>query len=278
MSKPLIFQSDFGLDDGAVCAMYGVAYEVDESLNIVNLTHSIPQYNVWEASYRLIQAVQYWPKGSVFVSVVDPGVGSMRKSIVARTNDDKYIVTPDNGTITHIIDKIGIKEVRIIDERINRLPNSEDSYTFYGRDVYSFTGAKLASGKISFEDVGPKINIDNIIVLHIMEPIVSDDSIIGAIDVLDVRFGSLWTNISKNHLHKLGITYDDMIEITIKGGYKEKYKSRIRFEKSFAEVGIGEVLAYINSLGNVSIAINQGSFAKAYNVSSGDGWTIEIKK
>lgn len=278
MSKPLIFQSDFGLDDGAVCAMYGVAYEVDESLNIVNLTHSIPQYNVWEASYRLIQAVQYWPKGSVFVSVVDPGVGSMRKSIVARTNDDKYIVTPDNGTITHIIDKIGIKEVRIIDERINRLPNSEDSYTFYGRDVYSFTGAKLASGKISFEDVGPKINIDNIIVLNIMEPIVSDDSIIGAIDVLDVRFGSLWTNISKNHLHKLGITYDDMIEITIKGGYKEKYKSRIRFEKSFAEVGIGEVLAYINSLGNVSIAINQGSFAKAYNVSSGDGWTIEIKK
>ena len=83
--KPLVIMSDFGLADGAVSAMYGVAYSVSEQLNISSLTHEIPQYNAWEASYRLIQTVGYWPKGTVFVSVVDPGVGSTRRSIAART-------------------------------------------------------------------------------------------------------------------------------------------------------------------------------------------------
>ena len=95
--KPLILQSDFGTADGAVSAMYGVAYGVNQDLNISDLTHEIPQYEIWEASYRLIQTVSYWPKGSVFVSVVDPGVGSTRRRIVVRTKTGQYIVTPDNG-------------------------------------------------------------------------------------------------------------------------------------------------------------------------------------
>ena len=95
--KPLILQSDFGTADGAVSAMYGVAYGVNQDLNISDLTHEIPQYDIWEASYRLIQTVSYWQKGSVFVSVVDPGVGSTRRSIVVRTKTGQYIVTPDNG-------------------------------------------------------------------------------------------------------------------------------------------------------------------------------------
>ena len=100
MRKPLIIQTDFGTADGAVCAMYGVSYGVDPELRITDLTHDIPQYDIWEASYRLIQTVNYWPEGSVFVSVVDPGVGSTRRSIVAKTTTGQYIVTPDNGTLT----------------------------------------------------------------------------------------------------------------------------------------------------------------------------------
>ena len=95
--NPLIFQSDFGRADGAVSAMYGVAYSVCRDLKISDLTHEIPQYDIWEASYRLIQTVSYWPEGAVFVSVVDPGVGSNRRSIVARTEGGHYVVTPDNG-------------------------------------------------------------------------------------------------------------------------------------------------------------------------------------
>ena len=122
--KPLIFQSDFGYADGAVSAMYGVAENVEEELRVYDLTHDIPQYNIWEASYRLIQTVAYWPQGSVFVSVVDPGVGSDRRSIVAKTATGQFVVTPDNGTLTHVKRMVGIAESRVIDEIVNRLLNS----------------------------------------------------------------------------------------------------------------------------------------------------------
>ena len=120
--NPLVFQTDFGLVDGAVSAMYGVAYSVEPELKIHDLTHDITPFHIWEASYRLIQTINYWPEGTVFVSVVDPGVGSDRKSIVVKTNSGRYIVTPDNGTLTHVIRLEGIETVREIDENINRLP------------------------------------------------------------------------------------------------------------------------------------------------------------
>ena len=114
MNNLLVFQTDFGLDDGAISAMEGVSFGVSQSLNIRHLTHNIPQYNIFDASYRLFQALGYWPEGPVFVSVVDPGVGSARKSVVAKTKTGQYIVTPDNGTLTHINKFVGIEEVREI--------------------------------------------------------------------------------------------------------------------------------------------------------------------
>ena len=88
MNNTIVFQSDFGLVDGAVSAMEGVSLQVDESIKIHHLTHDITPYNIFEASYRLFQTVEYWPSGTVFVSVVDPGVGSKRKSVVALTKDN----------------------------------------------------------------------------------------------------------------------------------------------------------------------------------------------
>ena len=149
--KCVVFLSDFGMVDGAVSAMHAVADAVDETLRLEDLTHEIPQFNIWEASYRLIQALTYWKEGTVFVCVVDPGVGSNRKSVVALTKSGHYIVTPDNGTLTHVAREIGIVEVREIEEAVNRLKNSQSSYTFHGRDVYAYTAARLASSVISFE-------------------------------------------------------------------------------------------------------------------------------
>ena len=134
MNKHLVLQSDFGLVDGAVAAMYGVALDVSPSLKVYDLTHEIPPYDIFAASYRLIQTLQYWPKGTVFVSVVDPGVGSNRKSVVAKTSSGHYVVTPDNGTLTHVKRLIGIEEVREIEEAVHRRKNTEHSYTFHGRD------------------------------------------------------------------------------------------------------------------------------------------------
>ena len=273
---PLVFQTDFGLVDGAVCAMYGVAYTVSPELNIHDLTHDITPYNIWEASYRLIQTIHYWPENTVFVSVVDPGVGSDRKSLVARTASGHYIVTPDNGTLTHVLRFDGIVAVREIDETVNRLPRSGESYTFHGRDVYAYTGARLAAGVIDFAGVGPEVPVDSIVRLPIEEPYSDEKGTHGTIDVLDVRFGSLWTNIPRTMFLSSGVHYGDRVSITIENDTRTVYRNIILFGKSFADVYVGEALAYVNSLDCVAVAINQGSFARAYNVGTGNSWRITI--
>ena len=273
----LVFQTDFGLVDGAVSAMYGVAYSVHPQLNIHDLTHDITPYNIWEASYRLIQTIRYWPQGTVFVSVVDPGVGSDRKSVVVKTASGHYIVTPDNGTLTHVIRFDGIEEVREIDENVNRLPRSGESYTFHGRDVYAYTGARLASGIIDFAEVGPLRDTDSLVRLPIIEPRLDGHAVCGTLDVVDVRFGSLWTNIPRTLFLQTGIQYGDRVSITIENDTRCVYRNIILFARSFADVYVGEALAYVNSLDCVAVAINQGSFARAYNIGTGNSWRIRIE-
>ena len=187
----LVLQSDFGLVDGAVSAMIGVALQESAELVVHHLTHDITPYNIFEGSYRLFQTVEYWPEGTTFVSVVDPGVGSKRRSVVALTEKNQYIVTPDNGTLSFIKRHVGIKAVREISEVANRRANTEHSYTFHGRDVYAFTGAKLASGHIPFEEVGPLLRVEDIVEIPTVETELGADFAKGAIDILDVRFGSL---------------------------------------------------------------------------------------
>ena len=276
--QPMILQSDFGYADGAVCAMYGVAENVCPELRVFDLTHDIPQYDIWEASYRLIQTVHYWPEGTVFVSVVDPGVGSQRRCVAARTVSGQYIITPDNGTLTHVKRMMGISQAREIDERVNRLPNSGESYTFHGRDIFAFTGARLAAGVIPFEGVGPAIDIDSLVELPVLEPRREGDVITGTIDVLDVRFGSLWTNIGRELFGRLHIPYGSRVEATISNGKQTLYKNIIVFARSFAEVNVGEPLLYVNSLDCLAVAINQGSFARAYNIGTGLQWHISLRK
>lgn len=276
--EPLILQSDFGYADGAVCAMYGVAQGVCPELRVFDLTHDIPQYDIWEASYRLIQTVSYWPKNSVFVSVVDPGVGSTRRSIAVKTAEGHYIITPDNGTLTHIKRMCGIEEARIIDESVNRLAGSGESYTFHGRDIYAYTGARLASGVITFEQVGPQVPVGSVIELPVIEAKCEEDVITGTIDVLDVRFGSLWTNIPREMFAKLGVKHGGRVEVSIANDTRTLYKNIMAYAKSFADVNVGEPLLYVNSLDCVAVAINQGSFSKAYNIGTGIKWRIALRK
>lgn len=276
--RSLIFQSDFGHADGAVSAMYGVAQSVCNELKLFDLTHEINQYDIWEASYRLIQTVGYWPEGTVFVSVVDPGVGSTRRSIAVKLNGGSYIITPDNGTLTHVKRMIGVLEAREIDENINRLPGSSDSYTFHGRDIYAYTGARLAAGVIDFSCIGPPVDIDTIIMLPVVEAKACGNEVEGTIDVQDIRFGSLWTNIPKTLFDTLGVKFGEYVEITIRNETRTLYRNFLSYQKSFADVNIGEPLIYVNSLEQMAVAINQGSFAKAYSIGTGIVWRITMSK
>ncbi|ALF27204.1 DNA-directed RNA polymerase subunit delta [Streptococcus intermedius] len=274
----LVLQSDFGLVDGAVSAMVGVALEESPTLKIHHLTHEITPYNIFEGSYRLFQTINYWPEGTTFVSVVDPGVGSKRKSVVVKTIQNQYIVTPNNGTLSFIKKHVGIIAIREISEVENRRKNTEHSYTFHGRDVYAYTGAKLASGHITFEEVGPELDIEDIVEIPVVETIIENDSVRGAIDILDVRFGSLWTSITREEFYTLKPRFNNRFEVTIYNNDMLVYQNQVTYGKSFADVRIGQPILYINSLYRVGLAINQGSFAKAYNVGVGAQWSIEIKR
>lgn len=171
-----------------------------------------------------------------------------------------------------------MEEARIIDENSNRLANSGESYTFHGRDIYAYTGARLAAGVIDFEGVGSKVDVESVIELPIIEARNSGDAVEGTIDVLDVRFGSLWTNISRQLFLELGVEHGGGVEVTITNETRTLYKNILAYAKSFADVHVGESLVYVNSLDCMAVAINQGSFSKAYNIGTGTNWKISIRK
>jgi len=274
----VVFQTDFGTKDGAVSAMKGVASAVDPSLKLYDLTHDIPAYNIWEAAYRLDQTVGYWPAGTVFVSVVDPGVGTERKSVVVKTKSGHYIVTPDNGTLTLIATSLGIDSIREIDEVTNRRKNSAASYTFHGRDVYAYTAARLASGKISYEQVG-KLNTDPVISLPFQKAALVGNQLKGTIDILDIQYGNVWTNIDQENWKKFTALAHSKNEILllIFNGKKLVYTGAMPFENTFGGVAVGKPLAYLNSLMNLSFALNQESFSEKYHVYAGSDWTVAVQ-
>ena len=273
----LVFQSDFGLKDGAVSAMKGVAVGVSPDLKIFDVTHEIPAFNIWEAAYRLSQTAQYYPAGTVFVSVCDPGVGTARHSVVLQTKSGHYFVTPDNGTLTLIAEQLGIQEVREIDEVKNRRQNSNESYTFHGRDVYAFTGARLASKTIKFEEVGPKLP-NEVVKIEYQKPVFEKGIVKGGIPILDIQFGNVWTNIDKKTFANLNVKAGDFLKVQVFNGTKKVYEGKLKLVNTFGEVAIGTDVCYFNSLLNFSLAVNQGNFSEKHKTYSGADWSITLSK
>ena len=277
-SDALVLMTDFGTSDGAVSAMRGVAYGVDPKLMVSDLTHQIPDYDIWLGAYRLYQTANYWPVGTVFVTVVDPGVGTDRKSVVMKTKQGRYFVGPNNGLYTLIAERDGVAELRLIDEKVNRLPGSAASYTFHGRDVYTYVGARLASGQISYEQVGPALSVDTVIRLPYEKPVRAGNAVRGMIPVLDEKYGNVWTNIPKALFEELGIAIGDKVAVRISRGGKLVGRFVAPYRNTFGEVPKGQPLVYLNSLLEVAIALNEGNFAAKHKISSGLDWKVEIHR
>ncbi len=272
----LVFQSDYGTKGGSVSQMYGISFQVDQDLKIYDITHDIPQFDTWKGSYSLYQSCYAWPKGTVFVSVIDPGFGKNRRRVVAKTKQGHYIVTPDNCSLSHIYKYVGIEELREIDESVNRLKGSEGSNLFLGRDVFAYTGARLASGKISFEEVGEKLDVESVCSFELSDPRIIGSEVIGSIDIVDGNFGMLWSNIPVSYLDKLDVKYGDYLDVIIYYKRRQMYKYRVLYGKSFTNVEKGEDLIYKNAIGNVAIGTSFENFAKKYNLKAGIGWSISI--
>jgi len=276
VAAKLVFQSDFGLGDGAVSAMKGIAYSVEGNLIISDVTHDITPFSIHEASYRLFQVVDFWPEGTVFVSVVDPGVGTDRKSVVAELSGRRFVVTPDNGTLTQLYLSGRVLALREIDETMNRLPGSGSSHTFHGRDVYAYTGARLAAGQINFNEVGRELDVNDIV--HFKKDDVQNHngSVEGNIEILDVRFGHLWSDISEDHLRNLDLNYGEMLNVEVLYQKEILYRGTVPFCKTFDDVSPGDALVYINSLMNAALGIHRKSFADEYGIKSLPGYKLRI--
>ncbi|MEM7280936.1 MAG: SAM-dependent chlorinase/fluorinase [Pseudomonadota bacterium] len=268
----LVIQADF-----AGMVMAGVAYSVSKDLDIFNVRPLIPLYNIQAASQSLRYNAQTWPSGTVFVSVVDPGVGTPRKSVVLRTENDLYFVSPDNGSLSGPATAYGIKAVREIDENVNRISGSEWSHTFHGRDVYSYTGARLAAGVISFEEVGPLLKAE-VIRLPASKGELIDGVLQGRVAGGTGRLGNIYFDIDRALFEQIGPKFGEEFEVTITHVTREVWSGAMPYARSFGSVAVGENLLFINSDGNLSIAINQGNFAKTNAIGYGIDWKIRIER
>lgn len=253
----VVFMSDFGVVDDSVAICKGVMLTVEPSLRIIDLTHEVPVFSILDGARFLAGAAPYYPAGTVFVAVVDPGVGSARKAIVAKTKRGQYFVVPDNGLLTLVQDQDGIEEAREI-ANASWTIGGKLSSTFHGRDIFSPVAAHVAKGE-DWTQVGPVVT--PLVRLDIANAKVDAAGITGEVIALDGPYGNLITNISEEQFNQLGYELGQKVEVEFL-----KRKMWLQRARTFADVPENQPLLYITSRGVVGLALNHGNFAKAYGV------------
>jgi hypothetical protein len=217
----------------------------------------VTPFSIEEASRFLYGVTPYYPAGTVFLVVVDPGVGTSRKAIAVKSKKGQYFILPDNGVITPVLDRDGLAEAREITNQ-HWMIDSPLSSTFHGRDIFSPAAAHLAAGW-EFNLVGPPVQ--QLVRLSVKNAALSEKGIEGDIIGLDDPFGSLITNIPGDDLKQLGYNVGDKVLVQI-----NKKMIALPFAKTFMDVAVGEPLLYVDSRGRAGIAVNQGSYSKKFNI------------
>ncbi len=254
----IVFMSDFGTTDDSVAICKGVIYKIEPDALIIDLTHQVTPYAIQDAARFLAGTTSYYPAGTIFLTVVDPGVGSARKPLIVKSKKGHFFVLPDNGLMTIVQDQEGIEEARQITNSEWTLGDSFSS-TFHGRDVFSPAAAYLASGK-NWTEAGPVM--PNLVRLPIQVARVIGNKIEGEIIGLDGPFGNLITNVPAEMFGQLGIKNKELVSVAV-----GTQQFDLPFVKTFSDVPSGKTLLYVDSRGRVGLAINQGDFAKRYRVS-----------
>ena len=255
----IVFMTDFGVIDDSVALCRGVMYSIMPDVRIVDLTHQVTPFSILDGARFLYGATPYYPAGAVFVVVVDPGVGSTRKAIVAKSKRGQFFVLPDNGLLTLVEQRDGIEAVREI-TNTDWMIGTKLSSTFHGRDIFSPVGAHVARGD-DWNTVGPEIPVKDLVRLDLKAPKLDDRGLTAEVIATDGPFGNLVTNIDAEEFFKLGYQRGQQLPITI-GGREMK----IPFVKTFSDVPLGKALLYVDSRGHMALAVNQNSFAAMYGV------------
>lgn len=275
MKPTIVMQSDFGVNSGLVACMHGMCKLVDSELITCDITHLLPAFDIEAASYCLQYTVPYWPAGTVFVSVVDPGVGTSRRASVAKLKNGSYVVTPDNGTLTYLNAMIGVEAIREIDEEKNRYQETKEVHTFHGRDLFAYCAAKLASGKITFEEVGKEYPTEEIVLHKIQTAEVREKYVRAVIQSYD-PFGSAELSVLNNNFVKAGFKIGEKLHVTIGTDDRKVFDGLIPYERSFGYVGKGEDVLFNDLASFVTIGSNQADFRQKYHMEPDVNYTVEI--
>lgn len=250
----VVFMTDFGQRDDSVAICKGVMLGLEPRLRIIDLSHDVVPYSVLDGARFLSGTAPYYPAGTVFVTVIDPGVGSERRAIVAKTKRGQFFVLPDNGLLTLLDRQDGLAEVRDITNSAWFLKPALSS-TFHGRDVFSPVGARIARGD-DWTQVGPAITDWKR--LSIPEVKLTETALHGTVLAIELPYGNLVTNADGGLLSKLGYQRGDTARVTFGKGRE----LRLPFVATFSDVPVGKPLMYVDSRGRVAFAVNQGSFAQ----------------
>lgn len=253
----VVFMTDFGTQDDSVGICKGVMYSIAPELRIVDLTHQVTPFSILDGARFLYGATPYYPAGTIFVVVIDPGVGSVRKAVVVKSRRGQYFVLPDNGLITLVKDRDGLEGAREITNR-DLMIGAALSSTFHGRDIFSPVGAHLARGE-DWTKAGPELDVNKLVWLDLAPARLDERGLSGAVIATDGPFGNLVTNISGEDFLKLGYGRGQSVPITI-----GKTEMDIPFVRTFSDVPLKQPLAYIDSRGHLGLAVNQGSFTATY--------------
>ena len=260
----VLFLTDFGVKDGAVAVCKGVMLGVEPRLRIVDVTHEVPPYDVETAAEVLEQALPFYPPVTVTVAVVDPGVGSERKSIAILTKKGHLLVGPDNGIFTLVLASEGFdRAVELRDKRYFRTGTT--SFTFHGRDVFSPVGAHLARGT-PIDSLGPSVVP---VRLNLQVARRSGGAIEGSVRYVEDPYGNVVANIPAALLDSAGMHVGDSLAVRI-----GSRTLRLPWRATFSDVPDGKALAVMHSRGLLSFSINQGDFATKYAVMRGDSVSL----
>ena len=257
--------TDFGLDNWFVGAMKGVIRNINPTVEIIDISHSVKNFNVHAGAFVLKNSCRFFPEGTIHVAVVDPGVGSERAAVMVET-ENYFFIAPDNGVLSYALDTENVRRfIRLENEKFFL---STISSTFHGRDIFAPVAAHLAAG-IDPAEFGPEL--DKIVRLPKSEPHpLSSKELLGCVICID-NFGNLITNISKSDLEKFPAkSKSGLIRISIRDREIRKISS------SYTDGAEGEPIALIGSSDYLEIAVNKGNAAENLDVKEGTELILKV--
>lgn len=274
----IVLLTDFGLADAYVGTMKGVMLSLCPAARLIDLTHAVESQNIRQAAYLLLTAFRHFPAGTIFLVVVDPGVGTSREPIAVET-DHGFYIAPNNGVLSYVLKQIEVRRAVVLDNPAYQL--AQVSKTFHGRDIFSPAAAHLANG-VPLARLGPACPT----IIRLDDPIleVSADQIRGEVLHVD-HFGNLITSIGI-----LSWTGDNWLRLDPQFGQNDPLprlnaaacqitvgtQTLASIHSTYGAVSPGTLTALVGSSGQLEIGVNQGHAAQTLGVSAGDPVLLKL--